>query len=79
MKQYQCDLAETGKCQYGGTKAFNYGFMRGSHAVCRHPVHRLHDGKARPIYPMLMDGPIECPLKKETPTPSEPPAEGAQT
>ena len=64
QKEYQCDLSASGTCQYGGHKSFNYGFVSGSQDVCRHPVHRLHRGKARPIYPMLMDGPIKCPLLK---------------
>ena len=50
-----CDLTKT-ECQFGGTKNFNYGFMRGCHDFCRHPREN------RPLYPLLSDKAIACPL-----------------
>ena len=48
-----CDLTGT-ECQYGGTKYFNYGFMRGTEDFCRHPR------EMRAIY--RGDKAIACPL-----------------
>jgi hypothetical protein len=31
---YECTLTK-GLCEYGGNKAFNYGFMSGSACYCR--------------------------------------------
>jgi len=50
-----CDSTKK-PCQFGGIKAFNYGFMRGTHDFCRHPK------ECRPIYNALSGCAIKCPL-----------------
>ena len=35
MSQYPCDLSESGLCQHGGSRRFNYGFYRGTAGYCR--------------------------------------------
>lgn len=60
-REYSCPLAESGKCQFGGGKSFNYGFMWGSHDYCRHPRQRTA------VYNSLTGEPIACPLLKYPP------------
>jgi len=55
-QQYKCALSQTGTCEHGGNKAFNYGFMRGTAQYCRHSK-----GKK------FTDDLSECPKSKESP------------
>lgn len=57
-REYPCELSPSGKCCFGGSKSFNYGFMWGSHSYCRHPMQRT------PIFNPLSGDPIKCPLIK---------------
>lgn len=58
MKEYDCELSKTGKCKYGGSKRFNYGFARGALSWCYYP------GVDRAVFPMIGKE-LECPLLKE--------------
>ena len=55
MKEYPCELSDSGFCIYGGSKRFNYGFVCGSAGYCRK--------EKRFIYNMLFGKYISCPLK----------------
>lgn len=35
-REYPCPLSESGACRHGGSKAYNYGFMRGNAGYCRY-------------------------------------------
>jgi len=57
-----CDLTGV-ECQFGGTKYFSYGFMRGTEDFCRHPKEN------HAIYKWTGEAFFGCPLglpKKET-------------
>lgn len=49
MKEYPCDLSSSGKCRYGGSKYFNYGFMRGNALYCRLEKMWIGDLKKCPL------------------------------
>ena len=33
--KYPCPKADSGKCRYGGNKAYHYGFVSGTASYCR--------------------------------------------
>lgn len=49
MKEYICPLSVTGKCRYGGNKAYNYGFVKGTASYCRYSKRWIHDIERCPI------------------------------
>jgi len=49
MKKYPCEMSQTGTCQYGGNKSYNYGFIRGAATYCRHEKRWVADMNVCPI------------------------------
>jgi hypothetical protein len=58
MKKYYCPLSLDKKCEFGGSKRFNYGFMNGTNFYCR-KAKRMIDG---------MFGELKCPITALTAT-----------
>lgn len=49
MKTYSCHRSPSDQCQYGGNKAYNYGFMSGTASYCRHDRRWVADMKRCPL------------------------------
>jgi len=52
MKEYPCEMSKTKLCRFGGTKHYNYGFVRGTASYCRLAKKWVSDMKECPDKPL---------------------------